>query len=71
MDTIATKTLTEKRAGLQSAIAQLDAEIREMAASLEQRKMNRIATDGALQVIDSLLHEASQPKPEVAAKPKK
>lgn len=54
--------LEKKRDGLRGAVAQLDQELREMAAALESKRMNRVATDGGLQVVEALLTEAKQPK---------
>ena len=63
MATITTQTLEVQRAEYAGAIAQIDGDIKNLSASLENKRLNRIATDGALQAIEALIKRSAEPDP--------
>lgn len=69
MQTIDAKMLRKKHTELTSAMNELDREIGGLSSLFEQKKRNRIATDGARQVIEELIKhaesEATQEPPAV------
>lgn len=60
MASISLKSLVAKRDGIASALKQMDEEIRSASAALKQMELNRVATDGGLQVANALIREAEQ-----------
>lgn len=69
MKTIDAEMLKKNHAGFKSAISDLDRDIAELNQMLEQKKRNRIATDGARQAIEELIREVETPAAATPAAP--